>query len=93
MKIHKVLTGLSRNTVSNSALSVGLFCFLYMPEVGGQQRTKKQFSTPPLAVLAWWSSILLGDVLSIILGPCMKSGLMWLSCKVIFAFFFSGKKP
>lgn len=53
------------------------------------KETQKQFLSPPLAVLAWWASILFGGVLSIILELCMKSGLM-LNFKVIFAF-FSGK--
>lgn len=37
---------------------------------------QRQFSTPPFAALAWWSSTSLEDVLSIIWGPPMKSELM-----------------
>lgn len=37
---------------------------------------QRQFSTPPFATLAWWSCTSLGDVLSIIWGPPMKSQLM-----------------
>lgn len=57
-----------------------------MPEVGSQQRATNTVSDTTLAALGWWSSALLGDVLSILLGPCMKSGLM-LNFKIIFAFF------
>lgn len=37
---------------------------------------QRQFSTPPFAALAWWSSTSLEDVLSIIWGPPVKSELM-----------------
>lgn len=49
---------------------------------------QKQFSTPPLAALAQWSCVSLGDVLSIILGPHMKAELTWLNFKILFPLFF-----
>lgn len=92
MKTCKVLAALSRKSLSNSPLSFGLFCVLYMPQVDGQQRATQAVFNTTFGSPCMVSSIVSGDVLWFILRPCMNSRLMWLTFKVIFAFFFSGKQ-